>query len=377
MATGQRDYEHDTWIAWYVEDTAGWLALSLAARGAMAEVARKLNRKGELTLRRGLSSLAVILRLRWEGELEPAIAELLEAGKILWDESRSLLFDPDYVARRRSSSADRMREKRARDARAPSDARDVTSVTTVTVTPVLVSSLSSADRDQDPEITGPPDGSTGVEWPDDAPSAIRVSPRPVTLVPPAAADPPRLPDGAAHDRERPPAAGAPEGILEPPPRTKRDFGIRRFEESFLTQAFKEGALEVPGVAGCAIARKELGALDDALDEFGPGGDLAVRVDWVRASVKAFRTAIVGREQFHGQGGPGGWLEWLNTGARDARWLNMTPKEREADALEAARRKKGRAREDARRELARTTPPEPLERISPEAASAALRAIGLG
>lgn len=118
-----RDYEHDKWVPWYVEDTVGWLQLSLAARGAMAELVRKFNAKGQLSLRSGLPSLAFILRLKWEGELEPAIGELVAAGKITWDGSRFLLSDPEYGARRRRSSADRMRDKRARDA------GDVTGVT--------------------------------------------------------------------------------------------------------------------------------------------------------------------------------------------------------------------------------------------------------
>ncbi len=154
-----RDYEHDKWIAWYVEDTVGWLQLSLAARGAMAEIARKLNGKGELTLRRGLSSLAFILRVGWEGELEPAVAELIAAGKVTWDGSRFVLADPEYTARKRRGSADRMRDKRARDA---SDAGDVTSVTPVTVTPVtavLVSSnLSGSDLSSGSDAREEPTG---------------------------------------------------------------------------------------------------------------------------------------------------------------------------------------------------------------------------
>lgn len=152
--TAARDYEHDEWIPWYVEDTPGWLELSLAARGAMAEIARKLNRVGELRLRRGISSLAVILRLRWEGELEMAVAELIAAGKVHWDGSTFVLSDPEYLSRKRKGSADRMRELRDRRKRDASDACDVTPVTSehpehVTgVTPVLVSSdLISSESD--------------------------------------------------------------------------------------------------------------------------------------------------------------------------------------------------------------------------------------
>lgn len=109
-----RDREHDEWIPWYVEDTPGWLELSLAARGAMEGIARKLNRKtGQLALRRGLSSLAILLHVTW-AELEPAIAELIAKGKVEWDGSRFLLSDPEYVERKRRSGADRMADTRAR-----------------------------------------------------------------------------------------------------------------------------------------------------------------------------------------------------------------------------------------------------------------------
>jgi hypothetical protein len=155
-----RDYEHDEWIPWYVADTEGWLELSLAARGAAEGIARKMNRKGELSLRRGLSGLAKLLGCRWE-ELEPALAELIAQGRVVWDGSRFLLSDPGYVARKRKGSADRVREHRARE-KAARDACNVTSVTgdqsdhVTDVTPVLVlSDLISSDLRSD-LASGPP-----------------------------------------------------------------------------------------------------------------------------------------------------------------------------------------------------------------------------
>lgn len=145
-----RDYEHEKWVPWYVADTATWLELSLAARGAMAEIVRKLNGDGKITLRRGLSSLASLLRLRWEGELEPAIAELIAAGKVVWDGSLFTLSDPGFESRKRRTSADRMRDLRARR-KEHCDGGDVTVVTPVTVTPVtpvlVCSSLVSSGSD--------------------------------------------------------------------------------------------------------------------------------------------------------------------------------------------------------------------------------------
>lgn len=159
-----RDREHDEWIPWYVEDTPGWLELSLAARGAMEGIARKLNKKtGKLHLRRGLSSLALLLHCRWE-ELEPALAELIVKGKVTWDGSAFVLADPEYIERKRRSGADRMADSRANRKRDASDVADVapaasppSQASRVTdVTDVLISSdlLSSGSGSQ---IASPPE----------------------------------------------------------------------------------------------------------------------------------------------------------------------------------------------------------------------------
>lgn len=166
-----RDREHDKWIPWYVEDTQGWLELSLLARGAMAELARKFNTKGELYLKRGFSELAFLLRLDLSTEVEPALAELVTKGKVTWDAERCVLSDPDYTFRKRRSSADRMADKRARDREAKRDASDVTPVTVTHVTPVLVSSvlvssdlsLGSDARDPATKVLGL-DGECGAAW---------------------------------------------------------------------------------------------------------------------------------------------------------------------------------------------------------------------
>lgn len=143
-----RDREHDKWIPWYVDDTPAWRKLSLSARGAMEGIARKLNDKtGKLYLRRGgLPSLAELLGCRWE-ELEPAIGELFGQHRVEWDGSTFCLSDPEYLERRRRTSADRMRAKRQRDACDACDAcdaSDVTPVTPVTVTPVTAVLVSSS-----------------------------------------------------------------------------------------------------------------------------------------------------------------------------------------------------------------------------------------
>lgn len=165
-----RDREHDKWIPWYVDDTPGWLELSLAARGAMEGIARKLNDKtGTIVLRKGLPSLALLLHVSWS-ELEPAIAQLLATGKLTWDGSNFQLSDPDYLERRRRSGAERTADWRARK---KADVTPVTSPLSPTsqaspvtgVTPVLVlSDLISSGSDLGSDARPPADGSPPAWW---------------------------------------------------------------------------------------------------------------------------------------------------------------------------------------------------------------------
>jgi hypothetical protein len=122
------DWANSEWMPWYKPDTAGWLELSLGARGAMAEVARKLDKRGELHLgRRGLPSLATLLRVQWSGELEPAITELIKDDRLAWDHERGVLSDPEFLSRLRPTSTARVLAHRERS-------RNAGNVTPVSVT---------------------------------------------------------------------------------------------------------------------------------------------------------------------------------------------------------------------------------------------------
>lgn len=112
--TVTRDYDSDEFIPWYREATPTWLELSDAERGVLVSVAMELNPKtGERILRRGLSSLALVVQIPWE-RLEPALARLIALGKLEWDGGRFALRDPGYLERKRKTSTERVREFRAR-----------------------------------------------------------------------------------------------------------------------------------------------------------------------------------------------------------------------------------------------------------------------
>lgn len=144
------------WIPWYLADSASWLELSLAARGAAEGIARKMGRtSGELHLgSRGLRGLALLLGCSWE-ELEPAITELLSGPhpRLVLSEDQRVLIDPDHASRKRPTSAERVRRHRAR--RADGDACNVTGVTSVTETVTRVPSrLVSSDLSLGSDLSG-------------------------------------------------------------------------------------------------------------------------------------------------------------------------------------------------------------------------------
>lgn len=184
-------YDDEHFLLWFTRATPTWLELSAQARGVAISVAMELNpRTGKLTLRKGLPSLAVLLRLPWE-VIEPALSELLAAGKLEWDGSTFTLFDPEHHDRRRKTSTERVAEHRARrrsdtgppPAPAPCNAGNVSSVTGVSPpdgnacnvpSSLVLSDLVSSDpkipeeipsaRAREPAPTQKPTPDTPPEW---------------------------------------------------------------------------------------------------------------------------------------------------------------------------------------------------------------------
>lgn len=108
----KRSYDDERYIPWYRRPTPTWLDLSIEARGVLVSIAMELNdTTGEVTLRRGLLSVATLLRAPWE-KVEPALMELFVAGKLEWNSETCILRDPEYVDRKRPTSKDRTRKYR-------------------------------------------------------------------------------------------------------------------------------------------------------------------------------------------------------------------------------------------------------------------------
>lgn len=111
-------YDDENWIKIFTRDTPGWLAISWQARGLALEIARKLPRTtGELSLgRRGLEALAPLLRAEWSA-IEPFVRELIDEGRLVYDEARQTLSDPQHVERQASVSSDAARARAYREKR--------------------------------------------------------------------------------------------------------------------------------------------------------------------------------------------------------------------------------------------------------------------
>lgn len=112
------NYEKEHWIKVYTRDTGSWMAVSWQARGLALEIARRLPKAtGELSLgRKGLPAIAALVRATWS-EIEPFILELIADGRLVYDEARQVIADPQHVERQNAltGDAERKRQQRERD----------------------------------------------------------------------------------------------------------------------------------------------------------------------------------------------------------------------------------------------------------------------
>lgn len=108
-------YDEEFWIKVYTRDTPGWLATTWQARGLSLEISRHMPKEtGELSLgRRGLKSIAALIRADWE-EIEPFIMELIEDGRLEYDEQAQVVRDPQHPARQAAITAGAERTRRWR-----------------------------------------------------------------------------------------------------------------------------------------------------------------------------------------------------------------------------------------------------------------------
>lgn len=98
-------YEAEDWVAIYTRDTGGWVALHPIARFISLELTRKLGTSGELSLgSRGLEALAALLHAPW-AVLEEHVRTLIDEGRLVYDEERQTIADPQHVERQAAARA--------------------------------------------------------------------------------------------------------------------------------------------------------------------------------------------------------------------------------------------------------------------------------
>lgn len=198
-----------------------------------------------------------------------------------------------------------------------------------------------------PRPVAPPTAPPGAQ---DGPGSSRLGPT-LPPGPPPPADAAEGPPGRTAPPSSPPASSSASG------RAPRPLHVRRLEQGAYAYAFASGVRAATGIASYAVPRDELAALDDAIDAHAPMGPAEDRSAWIEASASAFRVAIARRENFHKAGGPRGWLEWLNVGAPSAKWLAMTPAERDEHDAEEKRRARAAERRSVERARRAAEPTE--------------------
>lgn len=105
------------YVKLYCRNTAGWLALSLRARGLSLELTRHMGRASdEIDISTtGLAGIAGVVNAPWT-EVQPLLRELLRSGRLVHDKDRKVLRDPSHAARQsaQASSTQRVRDLRAK-----------------------------------------------------------------------------------------------------------------------------------------------------------------------------------------------------------------------------------------------------------------------
>lgn len=112
------DYANERWIKVYTRDTAGWLAMSWQAQALGILLSRKMEATtGEISLgRKGLPAVIGLLgpTARWQ-EVEPFIRELLEEGRLEYDDERKVLVDREHPVRQGTVTAAAVRKRAQRE----------------------------------------------------------------------------------------------------------------------------------------------------------------------------------------------------------------------------------------------------------------------
>lgn len=315
-------------VLWQKRRTVGWLNLSLAARGAAEGIVVALDERGELRLGRyGLPGVAGLLGRPW-AECEPAVLELLDAGRFVIDEARGVLLDPQHNERRGIVPAP------------------------VVVEPRDVRPLSSTERARRTRARRAADAARQLEFPPHAAMQRGAAPRSAAPL---------------HHDDAPPESGV---VVR---------GSERTSERCIT-----AALDSPSLSDLKISsKKERGAAtsrdvvqrdatlpDDcrgAFDEACARKDAVLAVDFVWR--KFAKHAAIKRWRVHEQ--LERWIDWVD---REIAWTSKAEEHRQPKTNPGAI---ARARErDAALAAERDQAIRDFERNRPEVLAAAARAMAV-
>jgi len=113
-----RDWSNEPWRKLYTRDEPEWLMLSWQARGLFYELLKRVDRAGVMTLgRAGRIAIAAALSSSWDDDLSSAITELENDGSIVFLDSETQLFVPNFAKAQCASTSNAERQRRKREKR--------------------------------------------------------------------------------------------------------------------------------------------------------------------------------------------------------------------------------------------------------------------
>jgi hypothetical protein len=112
------NWSDEPFVKIYIRDTPEFLSLSWQARCLLHEIVRKVDRSGVLSVGKlgPTKGIAVAIRAPWQ-EIEAAVGELLESGRVVFDSTSGRIVVPCHIEAQEARQSDVARKRAERERR--------------------------------------------------------------------------------------------------------------------------------------------------------------------------------------------------------------------------------------------------------------------